>query len=232
MEIHNRAEEAVIAFVNDIFDTEEREKELGYCTCYQCRLDVSCYALNRVAPEYVISQRGMAHGEQDYLERLQKQADLVSLIKEGMERIDQTKRPHFSHGGKGRSPVYPEPPVFNYPTLMGRLFNGANFEPLSGMSVSLQRSGGGLVEMIDPNWENPCTLVSNTAGTFLFWPMPEKAPAADAEKEAEFEVVASAPGFEELRHFVTVKLRAEDKVQDSLSAQRAFPMKDLYLFPK
>jgi competence protein ComFB len=231
MEVHNVIEDLVLETVNDIFDTEERKRELGVCTCYQCRLDVACYVLNRVTPEYVISQRGVAHYEQKYNERMQKQADVVTLVREGIARIDQKKRPHVAHFEPQAKPSFPQAPLYNFPTIIGRILDGKTFEPMSGLSVSLYRDGAP-VRMIDPNWHNPYSLSEATAGTYLYWPFPESASSESDKKCFSFEIVAEAGAFEPLRHRFSLELCAEAEVKDSFSTQRTLKLPDLYVFAK
>jgi len=231
VEIHNIIEDLVKSIVEDIFDAEERTKSLGFCTCRQCRQDVACYVLNRMQPEYVFSGRGVAYSSKDYQEKIQKQAAAITLAHEGWRKIEQTKRPHFEHGPERGKPDYPHGPVFNYPTIIGRLFNGATFEPMDGMRVTLLREG---IEarMIDPNWQNPCSLFASTGGTFIYWPYPEEAHAEGESKVVEFELRASREGFEDFEHFFTVRVGSEAAVQDQFSLQRQFVLPDLTIFPR
>lgn len=231
MEIHNVTEDIVLDAVNEIFDDIENEgKKDRPCTCFQCRLDTACYVLNRSAPRYVVSSRGVARAETDSIERQQEDADVVSLIHEGIHKIAKSMRPHFEHRSDRDAPAVAEGPVFNFPTIIGRVFNGQNFEPLIDIDVFLLHEGK-LAPMLDPNWQNPYRLISNTAGTFSFWPEPVAAQKEGIERKFEFAVAAAAPGLEELRHFFEVTLTSEHEAARSFSMQRTFKLPDLYLFP-
>jgi competence protein ComFB len=231
MEIHNAAEDIVLAKVHEIFDEEERVKSVGYCTCGQCRLDVACYVLNRISPEYVISGRGLAHAEIGRAATFQREVDLVRLVHEGITQVSKTKRPHFPHTGGRVEKVQFDGPAYNFPTVIGRIFNGKNFEPMSGIALTLFR-GGSMVAMVDANWQNPCTLVAATAGTFIFWPAPEKAESLSGTKTVDFELVSTPENYEEFRYFFTVALSAETEASSVFSMQRTFKLPDLFIFPK
>ncbi|MCX7025516.1 MAG: late competence development ComFB family protein [Spirochaetes bacterium] len=231
MEIHNLTEDLVRTTLDELFDEEEKAKTLGFCTCYQCRLDVTCYALNKVKPEYVVSGRGLAYSGQDYADKLQRTADIVVVIKEGWAKIDQTKRPHFVHQSSHAKPMFPSGPVFNFPSIIGRIFNGSNFEPFSGIQLCLYQ-GDDLVPMMDQNWLNPCTLVKNTSGTYIFWPYPETANETGMQKTFSFRVFAQVPGFEDISHYIELELSSEPVVVDQFSIQRVHKLPDLYLFPR
>lgn len=231
MEIHNIVEDLVCKTVSELFRDEERKRQLGYCTCDQCRLDVVCYALNKMTPEYLVSGRGLAYASSEYQDNVQRVADAVSLANEGWKQINQAKRQHIDHGAKKRrAACFPEPPVFNYPTVLGRIFNGTTFEPMNAIQVSLLRDGK-LVRMIDVNWQNPCSVFSNTSGTFIFWPEPDKADAIGDSRTVEFNLKATAEGFEPLSHFFELRVHGESAVQEQFSSQRQYTLPDLTMFP-
>ncbi len=231
MEIHNLMEDLVKSTVNELFDAEEKGKS-SWCNCNQCRMDVACYVLNRMKPEYVLSGRGLVHSEQDYNEKLQRIADVVSLVREGWSKINATKRPHFEHSSKQNELPIPSGPVYNIPPIMGRLFHGLDFSPMQDVDVSLIDENGSLVAMMDPNWQNPCTLVKNTAGTFIFWPFPIKTKADTGERLFSFGIVIKKEGFDDLSRFIEFRLCAAERAQDQFSLEDVHHLPDLYLFPE
>lgn len=231
MEIHNLMEDMVKSTVDELFNAD-RPGPSSWCTCQQCRMDVACYVLNRMKPEYVVSSRGLAHSEQDYNEKLQRLADVVSLVREGWAKINASKRPHFEHKNRIAPVNLPEGPVFNFPPIMGRLFDGGNFAPIENLSVSLLDEHGALVAMMDANWQNPSPLVKNTAGTFIFWPFPVRAAAERQERLFTFHVkVPASEGYDELSHFIELRFSAQSSAQDQFSMQEVYRLPDLYLFP-
>jgi competence protein ComFB len=232
MDIRNIMEDSVKILVEELFAREDREKRLGYCTCDQCKLDVACYVLNRVKPEYIVSSRGLAYREKEGLDKVQRQADLVSLVKEGWGRVSHTPRPSSDHlGTKTQSVVEPEGPVFNFPTIMGRVFDGRTFAPL-GEGAVLLLADGVEVDMVDPNWQNPFVLASATGGTFIFWPKAQQASPEEGERKYVFEVKVEVPGLEGLSHYLEIDVAPERDVRLDFSLQRVHKVPDLYLFPE
>ncbi|MDR0602332.1 MAG: late competence development ComFB family protein [Treponema sp.] len=232
MDIHNTAEETVIARVTEIFDAIARgENSEGICTCNQCRLDTVCYVLNRTPSRYIVSNRGVARTETEPLVRQQEEADITTLAYEGIHQISHNQRPNFDHRNVEVKFAEEEAkPVFSIPTIVGRLFNGLDFAPMSGIKVELY-SNGELVTMKDYNWQNPCTLVPNTEGAFSFWPVPVPASSGNLHKNFEFSIRAEAPGFETLNHFFNVPVISGFQSTHTFSMSRIVKLPDLYMFP-
>ncbi len=230
MMIHNVTEDRVRQKVREIFDEEKRTQEIGLKTSYQNELDVICYVLNRAKPEYVVSGRGLAHRQADYQNRIQQETDLETLILEGIRKISQRQRPQAD--SQQNPSKLPQGPFFNFPTVMGRVFHGEDFSPAADVDIYLLDSQGTIVQPIDPNWHNPFHLVSNTAGTFLFWPPPVKAEKAGEERTFSFEIRIAEEGYEEINHFFEMPLTAEDSYEENFNTTNSFKVKDLYLFQK
>jgi competence protein ComFB len=221
-------EELVIDEVNAICDSLETEKNAAICTCSQCRQDAACYVLNRTDPHYVVSHRGVARV--NLAADQQSRADLTSLVYEGIKHVSHNQRPYFTHNRDSPAEETPiETPVFNIPTIMGRVFNGLNFSPITGITVELLQNGV-LSPMKDKNWQNPYVLIPNTGGTFTFWPRPTPAEKAEIRGVFEFTVKITAEDFAELNHVFTIPVISE-QVSTRFSLSRTFKLPDLYLFP-
>jgi Late competence development protein ComFB. len=231
MEIRNLMEDAVKVVVEELFAREMRERSLGYCTCDQCKLDVECFVLNRVKPEYIVSSRGLAYSEKEGLDKVQRAADVISLVKEGWGKVTHAPRSTSDHQAKPRSEEGREGPSYNFPTIMGRVFDGRTFAPLGEGTVRLM-SGSSEIEMVDPNWQNPFVLAGATGGTFIFWPKPVEATSLEEERSFVFEIKVEVPGLEILSHFVEISLKPEARPRFDFSLQRVQKVPDLYLFPE
>jgi competence protein ComFB len=230
MELHNTNEDIVIAQVTDIFNAlEQSENPEHICTCDQCRMDTACYVLNRIEPRYIVSHRGAVRIEQESIANQQKDADIVAMIHEGIAQVNHNKRPSSVHNARYHSSANQHKPVFNIPTIIGRVFNGTNFSPMSGINIDLLRNGD-IVPMLDNNWQNPFPLVEHSEGTFTFWPAPILAEAENEHKSFEFCVRINAPDFEELKHFFKIPVISEPKNIMAFSRDRTFKLPDLYLF--
>jgi competence protein ComFB len=230
MEIHNTTEDIVFEKVEAIFESIKNEGNPdAFCLCDQCRLDTVCYALNRAAPHYIVSNRGAARAGMENLEHQQQEADIAVVIYEGLKQVNHNHRPFAKHG-KNALPVQPNIPVYNIPAIIGRLFNGTNFAPLAGVKVELRRNGN-LVPMKDGNWQNPYQLVVNTEGTFTFWPESVPAEEPGSRKIFEFFLKIEDPEFEPFTHFFQIPVISEIQTASSFSMDRTFKLSDLYMFP-
>jgi competence protein ComFB len=231
MELHNTAEDLVLTRINEIFANIEKSDNVDkLCTCNQCRMDTACYVLNRTSPHYIVSSRGAARVEQETFRKQQLEADITALIYEGIRRVNHNQRPTAVHGARQTEPNNRDTPMFNIPTIVGRVFNGSNFAPVAGVKVELFRNGE-LVPMKDSNWQNPCTLVPNTEGTFTFWPNPIPAEGGNMHQVFEFNVRVESGEFETLNHFFKIPVISDIHAQSSFSLDHTVKLPDLYLFP-
>ncbi|MDR0495287.1 MAG: late competence development ComFB family protein [Treponema sp.] len=233
MEIHNVSEDIVFSSVEKIFATiKESGNTGGLCLCDQCKLDTICYTLNRVKPLYIVSNRGMTRIEQDWTEKQQTAADIAALISKGVVLVNHNQRPTCSHSEDEVivSTILAEA-AFSIPTIIGRLFDGETFDPLSGVTVEL-RSGGEIVPMRNQNWQNPFTLIANTPGSFTFWPAPVPADAPGVHRTFGYSLKIESTQYETMTHFFKVPAISSSQFShNTLSLDRTFKLPDLYLFP-
>jgi competence protein ComFB len=231
MELHNTVEDLVLAGIGEIFANIEKNDNPGkLCTCNQCRMDTACYVLNRITPYYIASNRGAARVERETIEKQQLNADIVAMIYEGIRRVNHNLRPTAVHSLKAAEPHSQNTPIFNIPTIVGRVFNGSNFAPVAGINVELFHNGE-LVPMKDNNWQNPYTLVANTEGTFTFWPKAIPAAESNLHQVFEFNVKIEAAEFETLNHFFKIPVISDIHPISSFSLSHTVKLPALYLFP-
>ena len=231
MEIHNISEDIVLSSVQTIFEAIKKEGNPdGLCFCEQCKLDTVCYALNRIEPKYVVSNRGITRIEQDWAGRQQIEADITALVYKGLRLVNHNQRPAHEDNSASAGRNLAEP-VFEFPTIVGRLFDGETFAPLAGVTVEL-RSGGEIVPMRNRNWQNPFTLISNTPGTYTFWPAHIPAEAVDINRVFEYSLKIESSQYETLSHFfkIPVVSNIQAAYASSYSKDKTFKLPDLYLF--
>ena len=231
MELHNIVEDSVMARVDEIFASIKKEGNPDkLCICDHCRMDVICFVLNRIPPHYILSSRGAIRTQWETIERQQQSADIAAVIHEGLKRVNHNQRPNFSHAEEKSGQVSDKKkPVFNVPTIMGRIFNGDNFAPITDAVVELLWNGEPVL-MKNGNWQNPFQLVQNTEGNFSFWPAPADASKVGNHKIFEYTLRVTSPGLETLDHFFKIPVASEIQMTDSFSLNRTFKLPDLYMF--
>ncbi|MCL2270052.1 MAG: late competence development ComFB family protein [Treponema sp.] len=233
MEIHNITEDVVFNSVQTIIEAVRKEgNPTGLCLCEQCKLDTICFTLNRVPPRYIVSNRGMTRIEQDWVGRQQSEADIATLIYKGLRMVNHNQRPTSSHTEKEEAVIKSiNAPAFHIPTIIGRLFDGITFAPLAGVTVEL-RTGDELVVMRNHNWQNPFTLITNTPGTFTFWPEPVLAEETDVHRTFRYTLKVISPEYETLTHIIDIPtISSLQSSNSSHTMDRTFKLPDLYLFP-
>ncbi|GHU39483.1 hypothetical protein FACS1894190_04330 [Spirochaetia bacterium] len=229
MDIHNIIEDIVIAQLKKACADIERENgKHGICTCAQCRLDAACYVLNRLEPRYIVSSRGLVREDQFNLDKQQKIADITALIYIALKQVGHNQRPNFDHGkneiAKGAAQAY-----FNFPAIIGRLFNGQNFTPMNDIDVTLFADGKP-VAMKDANWPNPCRIMGKTEGAYTFWPKNIPAKKVEEHSSFTFEIKAEADGLLPLSHVFEIPVISENSEKEAVSMERTYKISDLYMF--
>ena len=227
MKIHNIMEDIVQKAVEDVFQEGGPSDE--FCRCPQCRLDVICYVLNRLQPQYVVSGRGLAYFEIDSQKNIQRNIDLVMLVHEGIKKVSAVRRPGHDHKSNAADNEGLNGPVFNFPTIMGRVFNGKTFEPVSNIEVSLL-SDGKPIKMINSNWQNPYQIVRNTSGNYLFWPAPQPAKEDKIKKDFRMLLHLFKEGFSEINHFFDLEITSSANGDYEVNLDYSHKIEDLYLF--
>jgi competence protein ComFB len=231
MDIHNTNEEVVFSMVQNFFDEiQQRGNPEKFCLCYQCRIDTVCFTLNRIEPNYIVSNRGFTRLEQATIKNQQIEADITTLVSKGLRLVNHNLRPTAPHDGTQFNINKIMDPMYDIPTISGRIFNGISFEEVVDIDVSLYHEGDHIA-MRNNNWQNPFRMVPSTPGVFTFWPSPIIANAPDVVKEFKFSIRVISPDYENLSHFFSISLTSKFHNPQSFALNRTFKLPDLYIFP-
>ena len=221
-------ETAVLKVVDEICDDDESSGSPRYCTSIDCRTDVACFVLNRIPQRYVSSQRGRIHTDVELTHDPQLLVDIVTLTHEGLHRVTSVRRSFYGDSGppdrRGPGPRY------HVPVILGRLLDGTTFDLVADATVHLLENGEP-VRMLDARWQNPYRIVKQTAGNYLFWPASVAVERQGEDRVFEFEIRVSGEGYEQMRHFFSVKVAADQRIADALGSRAEHRLPDLYLVP-
>ncbi|HAK44394.1 MAG TPA: hypothetical protein DCO79_00505 [Spirochaeta sp.] len=225
MEIHNLMEELVIDTVEEIFSDQAYIEQLGCTNTETSKIDVVCYVLNRIPSIYTTSSRGLAHIGKTVIDKPQIIADIAALANVGIRQVGNRRRNDVSDSTQ----VVPEPPLFNFPIIKGKVIDGKTFAPHAGNAISLKMNGE-LVPMHGKRWNNPSPLVKETEGGFLFWPFPVKAKTIGEEKTFSFILELEADGYKPVKHFFDLHLESDNEFINSTELNKIFKIEPIYLF--
>jgi competence protein ComFB len=231
MDIHNVNEDIVFNKVQVIFDEILKSGNPDkLCLCEQCRADTICFTLNRIEPFYIVSNRGLTRLDHSGIERQQIEADIATLVYKGIQMVNHNLRPTAPHDGSNNEKPRANFPVFDIPTISGRLFDGISFEPVVDIEVALYCEGE-LAPARNNNWQNPYIINASTPGVFSFWPSPIITTAADISRDIKYVVKVNSPKYEVLNHHFDIVSISRNLGPNSQTLNRSFKLPDLYLFP-
>ncbi|MCR4790216.1 MAG: late competence development ComFB family protein [Treponemataceae bacterium] len=227
MKIHNIMEEVVEKKVNNLYDQVIKMKDTWLnCDCEQCRLDTTCYVLNRIQPKYVVSSRGINHtlSKKDN----QTNADIEKIIIEGMRTINSVSRPYHKSDVNDKK-TYIEGPVYNFPTFIGSVYDGSTFEPIENAEVKLFMNEE-LAPMIDQAWFNPVETTKNAKGTYSF--LVKSQLANEKTKIFNFRIEVTADDYEKVIYNFELPLIKEEGERKTLNPTYTLKIMDIFLFPR
>lgn len=231
MKVHNIMEEYVSKRVGSMYeDLKRQDASIVTCDCEDCRLDVTAYVLNHIAPRYVVSGRGVNHAV-NALTTAQARSDVDVMIMSGIRVINSLQRPYHKSnvsdaalaGGVKNSPA------FHFPCFIGNVYDGNTFEPLFDVDVLL-KCGGDAAPMLDKTWANPCRTYRATNGVYSFYVKPQEAKGEGEAKTFTFTVEASLKDYEAALHSFSLSLSS--KIKNVQTHSYSLKVQDLFLFRK
>jgi len=78
--LKNYMEEVVFNYIDILI------KDSPYCTCHLCRVDIAAYALNRLPPKYVVTEKGQVYSKLSQLHQ-QFEVDVTIAIMKAIQVI-------------------------------------------------------------------------------------------------------------------------------------------------
>jgi competence protein ComFB len=147
-------------------------------------LDVAAYALNRIPPKYITSERGFTrevvhadNGNGQEGEKLLNIIELITLVNRAVDVVG--RRRHESAPAKKPSRSSPGNDdelrltyFYNMPHIFGRIVDAGDGKPVIAAEATLWINERVSVPA-EPGWRNPYTTNEQTKGYFSFWPQVE-----------------------------------------------------------
>jgi hypothetical protein len=173
MELRNSLEGIVDGILDELLKSRH-----NICKCEKCILDMKAYALNRLPPKYIVSERGMIHSEMDNQVDYQFNADIIAIVSTAVETVTAKTRPgyyHYNYKSRVKSlEEKTEDYYFNLYHLIGAVYLNQKFDPAEGAKITLMDGEGKIVPMAEESWTNPYVTHCATLGLYAFWPAPIK----------------------------------------------------------
>jgi len=227
-------EDVILQYLDEILSQKE-----DICKCEQCRLDMACYALNKVKPMYVVSSRGVVHTENRKRLDYQNDIDTFSIVAEGVDIVSKTKR----HGGAFSEKSSVEKTdndieqiqgdfFFNFPQIIGRILDSDAVDVIDTASITLNYgTNDDVAVMFNDRWANPLSLVSQMQGVFSFWIVPKISKKNGYKETFQFNIKIEKEGYETIRKFFEIEVVSSNFVNKYVN-DNSYYLEDIYLFPE
>jgi competence protein ComFB len=202
-------------------------------------LDVAAYALNRVPPKYITSERGFTRefvqggnddGEDG--EKLLSVIELITLVNRAVDVVAKRRR--------GGSPLRAQVKIsesledaplrltyfYNMPHIFGRVIDAGDRLPIISAEATLWINGQMSVPA-ESGWRNPYMTNEQTKGYFSFWPQVEMGESDSLR--VEMRIGFAHTSHKPLTFKKVMKVTGEFFVQDYIRADKLLDIGTLTL---
>lgn len=204
MEYFNLMELVVRDTVDEILGRDESLKSIKLQ-----RNDIIAYVLNRIAPRYVTSERGIIHSRIESRIKFQEHSDILFLT---YEAIDLFLKRRGSEGGAAH-PVDTKTNLLPY--LIGEVLEESTLSIIPGLKVMLLH-GESPARLMEDGWKNPYEITKATRGYYHFWPEFDGAVMSGRDM-VEFKIVFSHEKVQERIISVSVKPNTHNETGRAVS---------------
>ncbi len=233
MRIKNTMEDLVYNLVETII--YEKKETLPQSPKF--KLDVVCFVLNRIKPNYVVSSRGMAHMTKELEEDYQIVADIISKIYEGINLV-RSRRRYVDEETEGISwdvsYNLTKEYYYNFPQLIGKVYDADSFDLVHDAKVTLLDENDKIIQMNTPLWKNPYQISKSTAGIYTFWPKSLRAKEDEEglQKQFAFKILVEHENYLKEQKVFTFDKKSEQMLIDYIRKGDMFDISPIYLSKK
>ena len=203
-------------------------------------LDVAAYALNRIPPKYITSERGFTreliqagNGNGEEGERLLNVIELITLVNRAVDVVVRRRRDSGPARRRLRSAPAGDADLrltyfYNMPHIFGRVVDAGTGTPVIAAEATLWINERVSVPA-EPGWRNPYTTNEQTKGYFSFWPQVEigETEAIRVEMRIAFEHGSYVP----FTFRKTLKVPGDFFVHDYIRGDKLLDIGTLWLQP-
>jgi competence protein ComFB len=153
--------------------------------------DIIAYVLNRIAPRYITSERGILHGKLEARLVVQQKTDIFLLIYEAIEVIKKRRATELGIPVSETSVS-----MCRFPHIIGEVLEETTFSIITDVEISLYHKDR-LAVMIDSDWKNPYKTNKPTMGYYHFWPEYDEQTMGRTDIPIIFTIVFRHPDFKD-----------------------------------
>jgi len=203
-------------------------------------LDVAAYALNRIPPKYITSERGFTrevvqanNGNGEESERLVSIIELITLVNRAVDVVARRRR-EGEQAPSRRRPVHLKDMdlhltyFYNMPHIFGRIVDAGSGKPVIAAQATLWINERVSVPA-DPGWRNPYTTNEQTKGYFSFWPQVEMGESESTK--VDLRIAFEHEGHEPFSVHKSLKLNGDFFVHDYIRPDKLLDLGTLSLQP-
>ncbi|HET6450567.1 MAG TPA: late competence development ComFB family protein [Spirochaetia bacterium] len=203
-------------------------------------LDVAAYALNRIPPKYITSERGFTHeilptasGNGDSGEKLVNIIELITVVNRAVDVVARRRREEAPSRRRGSSASAESDDArlryfYNMPHIFGRIVDAASGAPVFSARATLWIDEQFSVPA-EPGWRNPTTTNEQTKGYFSFWPRVQTGESESTK--VDLRIALEHERYAPYNLQKTVKLAGDFFVHDYIRGDRMLDLGTLALTP-
>jgi len=203
-------------------------------------LDVAAYALNRIPPKYITSERGFTrefvqanNGNGEESERLVSIIELITLVNRAVDVVARRRREGTRSRPRARTVFLKDMDLhltyfYNMPHIFGRIVDADSGKPVIAAQATLWINDRVSVPA-DPGWSNPYTTNEQTKGYFSFWPQVEMGEAESTR--VDLRIAFEHGGHSPFTLKKSLKLTGDFFVHDYIRADKLLDLGTLPLQP-
>lgn len=217
LELKNILEDIVLQIVDELDESKIGQLELNQ------KIELASYALNRLQPMYITSNRGFSHIIKKYKNDPQFLADVMVKVDEGLRVVMRTRISE-----KASATIESGRHYYLLPRIYGKIISSKTLMYVDKAKVSLYIDGE-LSRAIYSSWPNPLELSHESEGIYSFAPRPIEANQKEGVHTFQLKIVIENDGkaFEKFAKYAAHSVYIENVELDY--NENAMQVEDVYV---
>jgi len=229
MELKNYQEDLVLHIAEIVLEDRPDVKKSGGLL-----LDVAAYALNRLPPRYILSERGFTRLAADHYvdgdngDGLAGLVEVLLLVNKAVDTIAGRRKPTAGGAAAGEEERTLLGYWHNLPYLIGRVADRGR--AVVGASVTLYLNGKPALPAAEAGWTNPYLTNAATRGFYSF--LPKSTRSRSRTRRFRLRLTFQHPDFLEASLERTVQTEGEFSALGRIDSDRILNLGTVSLHPR